>query len=91
MRGTNPGRWNSWKGALLDHLHSRTAEALERGLDQPQHQDDLIAERQAEARIKLMKRGYDNHNLNLLFPFKEPQRRVRRRDRPYLQIRATLG
>ncbi|MDJ0738402.1 MAG: [protein-PII] uridylyltransferase [Gammaproteobacteria bacterium] len=67
MRGTNPGRWNSWKGALLDHLHSRTAEALERGLDQPRHQDDLIAERQAQARIQLMKRGYDNHNLNLLW------------------------
>ena len=35
MRGTNPARWNSWKAALLDHLHARTAEALERGLDQP--------------------------------------------------------
>ena len=67
MRGTNPGRWNSWKSALLDHLHSRTAEALERGLDQPQLQDDLIAERQAEARIQLLKRGYDNHKLNLLW------------------------
>ena len=67
MRGTNPARWNSWKGALLDHLHSRTAEALERGLDRPQQQDELITERQAEARIRLMKQGYDNHNLNLLW------------------------
>ena len=67
MRGTNPARWNSWKAALLDHLHSRTAEALERGLDQPQQQDDLIAERQAKARIQLLKRGYNNDELNLLW------------------------
>ena len=67
MRGTNPGRWNSWKAALLDHLHTRTTEALERGLDQPQHEDDVIAQRQAEARIQLLKKGYDNASLNLLW------------------------
>jgi len=67
MRGTNPARWNSWKAALLDHLHARTAEALERGLDQPQEQDDVITERQAEARIVLLKKGYDNAQLNLFW------------------------
>jgi len=67
MRGTNPGRWNSWKAALLDHLHARTSEALERGLDQPREQDEVIAERQAEARIRLLKKGYDNAQLNLLW------------------------
>lgn len=67
MRGTNPDRWNSWKGALLDHLHDRTAETLERGLDQPRQEDDLITERQAQARIQLMKRGYDHQGLNLLW------------------------
>ncbi len=67
MRGTNPGRWNSWKSALLDHLHRRTAEALERGLEQPQEQDEVITERQAQARIQLLKRGYDNSLLNLLW------------------------
>ena len=67
MRGTNPGRWNSWKAALLDQLHARTSEALERGLDQPREQDEVIAERQAEARIKLLKEGYDNAQLNLLW------------------------
>ena len=45
MRGTNPARWNSWKASLLDHLHTRTNEALERGLDQPQQQDEVIAQR----------------------------------------------
>ena len=67
MRGTNPGRWNSWKASLLDHLHTRTSEALERGLDQPRQQDEVIAERQAEARIELLKKGYDNTQLNLLW------------------------
>lgn len=67
MRGTNPARWNSWKAALLDHLHARTAEALERGLDQPQEQDEVITERQAEARIVLLKKGYDNTQLNLFW------------------------
>ncbi len=67
MRGTNPGRWNSWKASLLDHLHTRTNEALERGLDQPQQQDEVIAQRQAEARIQLIKQGFDNDQLNLLW------------------------
>ncbi len=67
MRGTNPDRWNSWKAALLDHLHRRTAEALERGLEKPQEQDEVITQRQAEARIQLLKKGYDNSLLNLLW------------------------
>jgi [protein-PII] uridylyltransferase len=65
MRGTNPGRWNSWKAALLDRLHRLTLEALERGLDQPQQQDDIISERQAEARMQLHQAGYDDTQLNL--------------------------
>ena len=67
MRGTNPARWNSWKASLLDHLHTRTRDALERGLDQPQQQDEVIAQRQAEARIRLIKQGLDNDQLNLLW------------------------
>jgi len=67
MRGTNPARWNSWKAALLDHLHTRTTEAIERGLEQPQHQNDVITQRQAEARIRLLKQGFDNAKINLLW------------------------
>jgi [protein-PII] uridylyltransferase len=67
MRGTNPGLWNSWKASLLDHLHTRTNEALARGLDQPQQQDEVITQRQAEARIQLLKQGRDNEQLNLLW------------------------
>ena len=67
MRGTNPRLWNSWKASLLDRLHTRTAEALARGLDQPQLQDEVIEQRQAEARLKLIKQGFDNEQLNLLW------------------------
>ncbi|MCB1801628.1 MAG: [protein-PII] uridylyltransferase [Gammaproteobacteria bacterium] len=67
MRGTNPARWNSWKNALLDQLHDRTSEALERGLDQPQLQNEVIEERQAAARNALLEKGYDNDQLNLLW------------------------
>lgn len=67
MRGTNPTRWNSWKSSLLERLHKRTLQALERGLDQPQQQDDIITQRQAEAREALVKRGYDSEQLNLLW------------------------
>ncbi len=67
VRGTNPARWNSWKAALLDHLHTRTGEALARGLSQPRHQDEVIGERQAEARRRLQAQGFDNAGLNLLW------------------------
>jgi [protein-PII] uridylyltransferase len=65
MRGTNPARWNSWKGALLDRLHQLTMEALERGLDQPQRPDDIIEQRQAEARDLLNASGYPDDQINL--------------------------
>lgn len=67
MRGTNPARWNSWKAALLDHLHTRTREALERGLDQPKQQDEVITQRQLEARNRLTEKGFDSDQLNLLW------------------------
>jgi [protein-PII] uridylyltransferase len=48
-RGTNPQRWNSWKDALLRELYHNARRALLRGLDNPQAQDDLIAQKQGEA------------------------------------------
>ena len=47
-RATNPGRWNSWLDALLRELYYGTRRALLRGLDNPQAQDELIAQKQAE-------------------------------------------
>jgi len=48
-RATNPGRWNSWLDALLRELYYSARRALLRGLDNPQAQDELIAQKQAES------------------------------------------
>jgi len=48
-RATNPGRWNSWKDSLLKELYRSTRQALERGLDSHQLQDQLVQQKQAEA------------------------------------------
>jgi len=48
IQSTNPERWNSWKETLLRDLYQSTRSALERGLDNPQAQDDLIQQKQTE-------------------------------------------
>jgi [protein-PII] uridylyltransferase len=56
VRATNPARWNSWKDSLLRQLYTETRRALIRGLDNPRAQDELIGEKQAEARRLLATR-----------------------------------
>ncbi len=58
-RATNPKRWNSWKNALLRDLYLATQRALERGLHNPQAQDDLIERKQREAMRLLALEGID--------------------------------
>ncbi len=55
--GTNPGWWNSWKDTLLQDLYHSTRSALERGLDNPQAQDDLIRQKRTETLRLLAKYG----------------------------------
>ncbi len=54
-RATNPERWNGWMDALLRELYQGTRRALLRGLDNPQAQEDLIAQKQMEA-VRLVAR-----------------------------------
>ena len=49
MRATDPGRWNGWKDSLLKELHQATRLALQRGLENPLAQDELIQRKQDEA------------------------------------------
>src|SRR5210317_1408939 len=50
VRGTNPKLWNSWKASLFRDLYELTSRALRRGLENPIDADQLILEKQAEAR-----------------------------------------
>lgn len=58
-RATNPGRWNSWLDALLRELYYSTRRALLRGLDNPQAQDELIAQKQAEGLSLVTRHGVE--------------------------------
>jgi [protein-PII] uridylyltransferase len=58
-RATNPKRWSSWKNALLRDLYQSTRRALERGLQNPQAQDELIEQKQREAMRLLALEGID--------------------------------
>ncbi len=52
---TNPGRWSTWKDALLKELHVATSACLERGLDKPEQQQDRI---EAHRRLALEELTY---------------------------------
>ena len=56
VRATNPARWNSWKDSLLRQLYTEARRALMRGLNNPRAQDELIGDKQAEARRLLSRR-----------------------------------
>ncbi len=58
-RATNPKRWNSWKNALLRDLYQATRRSLNRGLDNPQAQDDMVEQKQREAMRALAFEGID--------------------------------
>jgi [protein-PII] uridylyltransferase len=59
IRATAPQLWNSWKNALLNQLYRATQRALERGLANPQAQDELIQRRRTEALQLLNERRID--------------------------------
>ncbi len=49
IRATNPARWNAWKDTLLKDLYHNTRQALQRGLDNPQAQEDILEQKRLEA------------------------------------------
>ena len=59
VRATNPERWNSWKDALMRELYQETRRALQRGLEHPQAQDQLIGQKQTEAKRLVARYGGD--------------------------------
>ena len=57
VRGTNPKLWNSWKATLFRDLYDLTSRALRRGLENPVDRDQLIIEKQRQAREALRAAG----------------------------------
>ena len=53
VRGTNPKLWNSWKASLFRDLYELTSRALRRGLENPIDREQLILEKQQQARAVL--------------------------------------
>jgi [protein-PII] uridylyltransferase len=53
IRATNPNLWNSWKESLLVDLYTSTRRALERGLDDPLNEAELVAETRSAAAAML--------------------------------------
>ena len=49
IQGTNPELWNSWKETLLADLHSKTFQALRRGLENPINKKELIRDSKRRA------------------------------------------
>ena len=67
IRGTNPTLWNSWKDALLRDLYNATRRALQRGLENPLHRNELIRDIKNRAAEKLAEFDVDPQQLNALW------------------------
>lgn len=58
IRATSPKVWNSWKDSLLSQLYNLTKIALNKGLDNPQQQEECIKNFKAIALGKLTDKHY---------------------------------
>ena len=59
IRATNPALWNSWRESLLMDLYKSTGRALERGVENPLLQDEMVAEAKKAAAELLKASGID--------------------------------
>lgn len=69
VRGTNPELWNSWKAQLFHDLYQLTRRALRRGLENPIDREQLILEKQTEARQALRKSGIANERIDAVWKY----------------------
>lgn len=67
IRATSPKIWNSWKDALLSQLYNLTKIALNKGLENPQQQEEYIKNFKAIARGKLTDRNYSTEAISRLW------------------------
>ena len=67
VRGTNPKLWNSWKASLFRDLYDLTSRALRRGLENPVDRDQLILEKQQQARASLKENAVSDAKLDVVW------------------------
>jgi len=67
VRGTNPKLWNSWKANLFRDLYELTQRALRRGLENPIDGEQLIVEKQSEAREALQAAGVSDQRIEAIW------------------------
>jgi [protein-PII] uridylyltransferase len=59
VRATNPKLWNSWREQLFEGLYRLAKQALRRGLENPIDKEELIRQRELEARKLLSRSNVD--------------------------------
>ncbi len=67
IRATSPKVWNSWKAALLAQLYNLTRIALNKGLENPQEQEEVINNAKAMAMVQLTRQDYGEQEINELW------------------------
>jgi [protein-PII] uridylyltransferase len=67
VRATNPKLWNSWRAQLFEGLYRLSKQALRRGLENPIDKDELIQERQSEARQLLSQSGLSTEDVDAVW------------------------
>ncbi len=66
-RATNPERWNDYKDSLLKQLYLSARKALSRGLDNPQHQAEIVQLRKDYALKALQQTNHSEAQINQLW------------------------
>lgn len=59
IRATNPALWNSWRDALLKELFKSTSRSLERGVENPLNENEMVDETQRAAVGLLAQKGIE--------------------------------
>ncbi len=67
VRGTNPKLWNSWKATLFRDLYELTHRALRHGLENPIDGEQLILEKQSQAREMLQAKNIGDDRIDAVW------------------------
>jgi [protein-PII] uridylyltransferase len=67
IAGTSPKLWNAWKDRLLADLYAATRFALRRGLENPVHANEIMAETRAAALEKLLAEGLSREEVERIW------------------------